>query len=83
MADEHQVPSVQQVQQVRRGPCRCAHCRVRGLMGPVVLITIGVLFLIGEYSRYQFWELWPVLLIVIGVVLVGQSLVSREGHIGS
>lgn len=83
MADEQQAPQVQQVQPVRRGACRCAHCRVRGLMGPIVLITIGVLFLIGEYSRYQFWELWPILLIVIGVVLVGQSLVSREGHIGS
>lgn len=67
----------------QRTSCRCAHCRVRGLMGPIVLITVGVLFLIGEYSRYQFWELWPILLIVIGAVLVGQSLVSREGHIGS
>jgi hypothetical protein len=63
--------------------CPCAHCRLRGLMGPVVLITVGVLFLLGQYTRYGFWELWPILLIVIGAVLVGQSLVSREGHIGS
>lgn len=61
--------------------CRCAHCRVRGLMGPIVLIAIGVLFLVGQYSRYGFWDLWPVLLIVIGIVLVAQSLVSREGHL--
>jgi hypothetical protein len=67
----------------QRVSCHCAHCRVRGLMGPIVLITIGVLFLVGEYSRYGFWDLWPILLIVIGAVLVGQSLVSREGHIGS
>lgn len=63
--------------------CSCAQCRVRGLMWPVVLITVGALFLAGEYSRYGFFDLWPVLLIVIGAVLVGQSLVSREGHIGS
>jgi hypothetical protein len=65
------------------GSCRCAQCRVRGLMWPVVLITIGVLFLLGQYSRYGFFDLWPVILIVIGAVLVAQSLVSREGHVGS
>lgn len=63
--------------------CRCAQCKVRGLMGPVVLITIGALFLVGQYSRYGFFDLWPILLIVIGLVLVAQALVSREGHIGS
>jgi hypothetical protein len=71
------------VPQTQRVRCGCAQCRVRGLMGPVVLITIGVLFLIGEYTRYSFFDLWPILLIVIGVVLVGQSLVSRQGHVGS
>jgi LiaI-LiaF-like transmembrane region len=63
--------------------CRCAQCKVRGLMGPVVLITIGALFLAGQYSRYGFFDLWPILLIVIGAVLVAQALVSREGHVGS
>jgi Domain of unknown function (DUF5668) len=63
--------------------CRCTQCRVRGLMGPIVLITIGVLFLTGQYSRYGFFDLWPIILIVIGAVLVAQALVSREGHVGS
>lgn len=67
----------------QKNVCRCGACQVRGLMGPIVLITLGVLFLIGQYSRYGFWELWPVLLIVIGAVLVAQSLVSRSGHIGT
>jgi len=74
------MPDVSQAQKVS---CHCAQCRVRGLMGPVVLITIGVLFLMGEYTRYGFFDLWPILLIVIGAILVGQSLVSREGHVGS
>jgi hypothetical protein len=52
-------------------------------MGPFILITVGVLFLIGQYSRYSFGDLWPVLLIVIGVVLVMQSLASKEGHLSS
>ena len=66
----------------QRNVCRCAHCRVRGLLGPIVLITVGVLFLAGQYSRYGFFDLWPVLLIVIGALLVARSLVSREGHVG-
>lgn len=52
-------------------------------MGPIMLITVGVLFLIGQYSRYSFGDLWPILLIVIGFVLVAQEFASREGHIGS
>ncbi len=64
--------------------CRCARCRARGLMGPAVLITVGVLFLIGEYSgRYSFQELWPILLIVIGLVKVGEALSSSEGHVSN
>jgi hypothetical protein len=66
-----------------RTRCACASCRVRGLMGPLVLITVGVLFLIGQYSRYGFGDLWPVLLIVIGLVLGAQTFASKEGHTGS
>jgi len=60
--------------------CGCAHCRVHGLMGPLMLITIGAIFLAGQYTRYSIADLWPVILIVAGVVLVAQSLASRAGH---
>lgn len=63
--------------------CRCAHCRIHGLMGPLMIITVGVLFLIAQYSRYSFGDLWPVLLIVAGIVLTAQSLASKDGHTGS
>ena len=66
-----------------KAQCGCANCRVRGLMGPILLITVGVIFLAAEYSRYSFFDLWPVILIVIGIVMVGQALTSREGHVGS
>jgi hypothetical protein len=52
-------------------------------MAPIMLITVGAIFLAGQYTRYDFGDLWPVLLIVAGVVLFAQSLVSRTGHIGS
>jgi hypothetical protein len=62
--------------------CSCQRCRIRGLLGPLLLITIGALFLMGEYSRYSFGELWPVILIVIGAVKVAESMASVEGHVG-
>ncbi len=63
--------------------CACAYCRTRGLMGPVMLITVGTLFLIGEYTRYSFRDLWPVILIVAGLVSVATALASKEGHTSS
>ena len=62
--------------------CTCGRCRLRGLMGPVVLITLGVLFLISQYSRVSFGQLWPVLLIAIGVVKMLEATASTEGHNG-
>lgn len=61
--------------------CQCASCRMRGIMGPVMLITLGAIFLSGEYTRYDFGYLWPLLLIVPGIVMVAQALVSKEGHV--
>ncbi len=62
--------------------CTCARCRMRGLMGPAILITIGVLFLIQQFSnRVSFGELWPVILIVIGAVKLIEATASTEGHV--
>ncbi len=60
--------------------CNCARCRLHGLMGPVVLITLGVLFFISEYSRVNFGQLWPILLIAIGAVKIAEAMASTEGH---
>jgi len=55
---------------------------MRGLMGPAILITIGVLFLVGQYSnRYSFMDLWPIILIVIGAVKLLESTASTQGHV--
>jgi hypothetical protein len=48
-----------------------------------MIITVGVIFLVAQYTPYGMGTLWPLLLIVPGVVLVAASLVSDEGHIGS
>ena len=66
-----------------RNACRCAQCRIRGLMGPVLLITIGAIFLLGRFTEYGFERLWPVILLVAGALLLAQSYASRAGHTGA
>ena len=67
----------------RGGVCSCARCRTRGLRGPIILITIGVLFLLPQFiHRLDFGDLWPVILIVIGIVMLLESTASTEGHRG-
>src|SRR5579864_900235 len=62
--------------------CQCEHCRTRKLMGPAMLITLGVLFLLDSVSRVGFGRTWPAILLVIGVVKLMQSNASSSGHIG-
>ena len=39
--------------------CPCTRCRSRGLMGPAILITVGVLFLIPQFvHRLDFGDLY-------------------------
>jgi hypothetical protein len=63
------------------GACRCGRCRCRSLLGPVILVTLGVLFFIPQFVHsVGFGELWPILLIVIGVMKLLESSASTEGH---
>jgi hypothetical protein len=64
--------------------CSCNRCRTHGYMGPAVLITLGVLFLLSQAtSAYwlEFNHTWPALLIVIGLVLFLQQSASMNGHV--
>ena len=40
-------------------------CSVRG---PILLIAVGVLFALGQFTAYGFERTWPVLLILLGVL---------------
>lgn len=63
--------------------CSCLRCRMRGIMGAVVLMTLGVLFLLENFHAHDldFDHTWPLLLISIGVVLMLQRSASIEGHV--
>ncbi len=61
--------------------CTCTRCRSRGLMGPAVLITLGVLFLLSEFGVARFHSTWPILLIVIGLVKVLAGNADATGHV--
>ena len=64
--------------------CGCARCRAHGFMGPAVLITLGVLFLLDQVVHVywmEFGRTWPALLIVIGLVMFLQHNAPAAGHI--
>lgn len=63
--------------------CQCARCRSRRLMGPAVIFTVGVLFLLANLSAVHFGRTWPVILLVIGGVKLLQGSASIEGHMAS
>jgi hypothetical protein len=51
-------------------------------MGPAILVTLGILFLLDSAGRIEFHRTWPAILLVIGVVKLMQSNASSEGHTG-
>jgi hypothetical protein len=63
--------------------CGCARCRARRLMGPAMLLTIGVLFLLETLHAASFGRTWPVILLVVGGVRLLQGNASLAGHVPS
>src|SRR5215471_1309988 len=61
--------------------CECDRCRAHCLMGPAILVTLGVLFLLSEQGVLSFHSTWPVLLVVIGLIKIMQGNASTAGHI--
>src|SRR5580704_7458981 len=65
--------------------CTCQRCTIRGLMGPVIIVTVGVLFLLQEMrgGYFDFTNTYPVILIVIGLISLASATASSEGHVSS
>lgn len=41
---------------------------IRAVRGPVLMITVGVLFALDEFSIASFNKTWPAILIVVGIL---------------
>ena len=65
--------------------CSCRRCTIRSLMGPAIIITIGVLFLLSEMrgGDFDFSNTYPVILIVIGAISLAAALAPTDGHVSS
>src|ERR1700760_4404681 len=63
--------------------CRCARCTIRSLVGPAVIVTVGILFLLQQShsGRFDFGNTYPVILVVIGAILLASALAPMDGHI--
>jgi hypothetical protein len=48
------------------------------LRGPVLLITLGVLLALHRFLDSSFWKLWPVLIIVLGVMKLLEMMARRN-----
>lgn len=55
---------------------------IRAARGPLILITVGVLFAFDRFTEFRFGETWPVLLIVAGLLrLFGGSRRDFRGDL--
>jgi len=63
--------------------CTCRRCTIRGLMGPAVIITVGVLFLLDQMrgGYLSFGNTYPVILIVIGAISLAAATAPADGHV--
>jgi hypothetical protein len=62
--------------------CKCQSCTIRSLIFPAVVITVGVLFLLDRLNggHFDFWNMWPMILVVIGLLQLASAFAPRDGH---
>jgi LiaF transmembrane domain/B-box zinc finger len=60
--------------------CYCDRCRMRGVTGAAVLVTVGCLSLLDSFG-HGWNHTWPILLIVIGLVKILQGHATSAGHV--
>jgi hypothetical protein len=56
---------------------------MRAIRGPIMLITVGVLFALDHLTQFTFGRTWPALLIVLGLLSLGEHLTSKPTEVVS
>lgn len=54
---------------------------VQAIRGPILLITLGVLFAIHQANILSFARTWPLILIVIGLMKLLERMVVRPAPV--
>jgi Domain of unknown function (DUF5668)/B-box zinc finger len=62
--------------------CTCGRCSTRWLMGPAMVLTTGILFLMQSLNIAYIDRTWPAWILVVGIVKLVQSSASTVGHVG-
>jgi hypothetical protein len=65
-----------------RQSCGCGRCATRCLMGPAMVLTTGILFLLDSMNIAELHRTWPAWILVVGIVKLLQSSASSAGHVG-
>jgi hypothetical protein len=54
-------------------------------MGPAIITTLGILFLLSELQdgMFSFRLTFPIILIVIGAINLASAVAPMDGHIGT
>jgi hypothetical protein len=47
---------------------------MHAIRGPIMLITVGVLFALNQMTDFTFGKTWPALLIVAGLLSLGEHI---------
>ena len=51
---------------------------IRAIRGPIILITIGVLFALDHMTQFSFGRTWPAILIVLGLLSLAEHLTAPK-----
>jgi len=62
--------------------CNCGRCQTRWLLGPAMVLTTGILFLMQSLNIADIDRTWPAWILVVGIVKLIQSSASSAGHVG-
>lgn len=53
---------------------------VRAVRGPIMLMALGTLMSLHRFQDISFTKTWPVLLILLGLLKLGERLTLRSGE---
>ena len=51
---------------------------MRAIRGPIMLITVGVLFALDHMTEFTFGRTWPAILIVLGLLSLGEHFTASK-----